>query len=196
VMKSRWLLGSVLLGAPLLFGSPASADVIDLTGGGAGDISIKFNNYESFGNLDASGNLQVGSTNFGTFQVSSIIKDGATLYAAPAIGDTTTPYLLGVFSGITVTSITGAAPNINTGNTGGVFQIFQVTKAQLTSAGLNANNLLTLANSLFNQGTGGYGAAGCAVNTQCYHGITDVGGIDYLDLRGAASGLCSVTCVR
>jgi len=63
-MKSHWFLGSLLLSAPLLFGGPAAAEAIDLTGGGAGDISIKFNNYESlrwthpvgqFGGLDKLG---------------------------------------------------------------------------------------------------------------------------------------------
>jgi hypothetical protein len=177
-MKFRYPLGAMLLVAPLLLGGSAFADVIDLTTDGGGSILIKFNNFESFGNLSSSGALQVGTTNFGVFEVTNITKNGASLYSAPSTSSSG-DYILGVFNGITVTSVGGSGTNLNTGNSGGVFGFYEVSKADLTSHGLNANNIYS---SIFGQGTGGYAAAGCSVNTPCYHGITDVGATDYLNL--------------
>ena len=173
-MKLQYLFGAMALALPLLASVPASADVIDLTANGGGNILIKFNNYASFGNLSGN-NLQVSSTNFGTFQVTSIIQNGKSLYAAPSgSGD----YILGVFSGITVSSISGSPPTVTTGNSGGMFSFYQISQAQLSAHRLDPSNVLS---SVFGQGTGGYAVAGCATNTQCYHGITDVGGTNYLN---------------
>lgn len=166
-MKFRFWIATSCVVAPLVAGTPAFADVIDL-GTAGGRAVMGFNDYESFGNLN-NGNLQIGSTNFGVFEVTSITVNGDSTYA-PGPGG----YLLGVFSGITVSGINGTSPNINTQNTGGTFSIFNVTATQMSTAGQ------TIA-TIFGQGTGGYGAAGCLVNTQCYNGITNVGGTDVLN---------------
>jgi len=165
-----WLAASCLV-APLVAAAPASADVIELGSTGGGQAIFDFHNFESFGNLAAGGKLQIGSTNGGIFEVTAVTVNGDSVYA-PGPGG----YLVGVFSGITVTSISGTAPNINTGNSGGTFSIYEVTGTQLASKGLNINTLLA-------QGTGGYAAAGggCAFNMQCYNGITNVGGTNVLD---------------
>jgi hypothetical protein len=170
-MKFRYSLGAVLLAAPLLAGGPASADIINLAAAGGGQATIDFNNFESFGNLTPGGALQVGSTNFGTFQVTAITVSGSSVF------NSGNPFfLVGVFSDISVASISGSAPNVNTGNSGGTFSIFQVTAAQL------ASRSLTIAN-LFDQGTGGYSIPGCAVDEQCYNGITNVGATDFLNFN-------------
>jgi hypothetical protein len=80
---------------------------------------------------------------------------------------------VGVFSGIRVTSI--GAGGLETGNSGGVFSLYEVTSAELSSAGLNIN-------TLFSQGTGGY-TGGCVADTQCYNGITNVGATDVLNFE-------------
>lgn len=180
-MKFRYQLGPILVAAPLLLGGPAFADVLNLTSDGGGPIQIKFNDFESFGNLGPSGAIQVGTTNFGVFEVTSITESGASLYSAPSTSSSG-DYILGVFNGITVTGIGGSGTNFNTGNSGGVFDFYEVSKAELTSHGLGANNIYA---SIFGQGTGGYAAAGagCSVNSLCYHGITDVGATDYLNFR-------------
>jgi hypothetical protein len=67
--------------------------------------------------------------------------------------------LVGVFNGITVSSITPNGGGFVTGNSGGTFSIYAVS---------------ALPN--FGQGTAGYGAGGCAVGGACYNGITNVGG--------------------
>jgi hypothetical protein len=170
-MKFRYSLGAALLAAPLLAGGPAFAGPVDLTSTGSGPASIDFHNFESFGNLTSGGDLQVGSTNFGTFEVTAITVNGTSVFA-PGPG----AFLVGVFSGISVASISGSAPNLNTGNSGGTFSIFEVTAAQLLATGG-----LTIAN-LFTQGTGGYSIPGCAVDEQCYNGITNVvGAKDFLN---------------
>jgi PEP-CTERM motif len=168
-MNFRFWMAAGCVAAPLVAGTPAFADVIDL-GTSGGRAVMGFNDYESFGNLH-NGNLQIGSTNYGVFEVTSITVNGDSTYA-PGPGG----YLLGVFSGITVSGIGGTVPNINTQNTGGTFSIYNVTATQLSTAGQ------TIA-TIFNQGTGGYAAAGgtCAVNMQCYNGITNVGGTNVLD---------------
>jgi hypothetical protein len=178
-MNFHCRLGAMLVAGPLLFGGSAFADVIDLTTGGGGSIQIKFNNFESFGDLGPGGALQVGSTNFGVFEVTSIGQNGLSLYSAPT-ASSSDDYIIGVFNGITVASISGSASNINTGNSGGAFDFYEVSKAELTSHGFNANNIYA---SIFAQGTGGYAAAGggCTTNSLCYNGITNVGATNYLD---------------
>jgi hypothetical protein len=173
-MNFRFLLAAGCVVAPLLASAPAFATP-DLSGGGL--ALIKFNNFESFGNLGAGGVIQPGSTNFGTLQVTSIQVNGVNVLQP-------TDFLVGVFSGITVQTISGAPPNVNTTNSGGTFSIFEVTAAELATKGLTIG-------TLFKQGTNGYGNAGCAVNTQCYNGITNIGGTDILDFAlvpGADAG--------
>jgi hypothetical protein len=174
----------MLVAAPFILGGPAKADIIDLTAGGGGSVQIKFNNYESFGNLGPGGTLQVGSTNFGVFEVTSIVQNGGSLFSAPPLTGpgSTGDYIIGVFSGITVSSISGVSPNLNTGNSGGVFNFYEVTQAELSSGGFNPHNILS---SVFGQGTGGYAAAGggCTTNAQCYNGITNVGAADFLNFK-------------
>jgi hypothetical protein len=169
-MKFRFWIAASCVVTPLVAGTPAFADVIDL-GTTGGRAVMGFNDYESFGNLDGNGNLQRNSTNFGVFEVTSITVNGNSTYA-PGPGG----YLLGVFSGITITAINGTSPNFNTQNSGGTFSIYNVTDTQLSTVGQNIG-------TIFAQGTSGYGSAGggCAVNMQCYNGITNVGGTNVLD---------------
>lgn len=175
-MRFRHLLGAMALMAPVLVGSSASAAVIDLANGSGGTAIIKFNNFETFGNLDGSGNLQVGSTNYGVLQITSVTVNGLSRYQAPSnlsSGD----FLLGVFSGITASQISGSPTNTNIASTGGVFSIYQVSGPTISGLGYSSPY------GLFAQGTSGYSNASCSTNTQCYHGITDVGATDFLNFK-------------
>jgi hypothetical protein len=167
-MKSRKLLAGITVAAAVLAGGPAFADAIGdlLTSQGPGPATIGFSDYEAFGNLGPGPALQVGSTNYGVLDVRSVTVNGNGVFSPSP-----SAYLVGVFSGITVTSIGNGG--LETGNSGGVFSIYDVTSAELASVGLNIN-------TLFSQGTSGY-TAGCVANTQCYNGITNVGGTDVLN---------------
>lgn len=165
-MKIYGRLAMGLIGAAaLLGGSHAHATTVDFSGGG-GPATLDFSNYESFGNLN-NGQIQVGTTNYGTFEVTAATVAGNGIYTPSSTG-----YLVGVFSGITVASIGNGGTT--TGNSGGTFSIYLVTAAELATKGLTIGNL-------FAQGTGGYAAGGCSVNTQCYNGITNVGGTDIIN---------------
>lgn len=166
-MFLRKVLGVAAIASVVMAGH-ARADLIDLTTPGGGTAIIDFHNYESFTNQ-----LNIGSQNYGTFQVTAITVNGNNVFA-PSSG----AYLVGVFNGITVASVSGSAPNINVGNTGGTFNIWQVSSAQLGTVGQTIG-------TLFAQGTGGYAAAGggCAIAMLCYNGITNVGGTDYLNFN-------------
>ena len=167
-MKTRKLLAGVTVAAAVLAGGPAFADALSdlLTSQGPGPATIGFSDYEAFGNLGPGPALQVGSTNYGVLEVRSITVNGNGVFSPSP-----SAYLVGVYSGITVTSIGNGG--LETGNSGGVFSIYDVTSAELGSVGLNIN-------TLFSQGTSGY-TAGCVANTQCYNGITNVGATDVLN---------------
>lgn len=180
-MRLRYLLAAVASMAPLLAAGSASADVVNLTGT-SGTAVIKFNNFESFGNLN-NGQLQQGSVNYGVLQVTSITVNGLSKYSAPSNLTSPSPsgdFILGVFAGITVDTISGSGNNINIANTGGTFNLYEVTGAQISGAGYSSPQ------NLFAQGTAGYAAetsGTCSVNNLCYHGITDVGATDYLNFN-------------
>lgn len=142
--------GAVLLGAA----AAANATTIDL-GGYIGGVQIKFNNYESF--VDSSGNLTstlaTGDQNFGVVQITSISDNNGNTLWNPTLRH---QWVYGVFNGITVSGISATG----TENTGGEFDFYVFTS--------NPNTPQT-------QGTAGYAAAGCALASLCYNGITNVG---------------------
>lgn len=151
VMKLRHLLAGTAGAAALLVGGSAFASAI--FGNASGTINIKFANYESFGNLSSSGNLQVGSTNYGVFEVTSVDStSGTPIWSSGQNGQ----YLVGIFNGITVTSITPSSTGFVTGNSGGTFELYEVS---------------SLPN--FSAGTGGY--CGSGVGSLCYNGISNTG---------------------
>jgi hypothetical protein len=151
-------LGALMAG---ILGLSATVSAQPLTpisfGGYTGTVNLKFQDFETFltpsGGIVSSGSpLAVGDQNVGVFDITSInTPTGQTFFSSGGANG----YLVGVFNGITVTSTTPTS----TGNSGGTFQIYQVS---------------SLPN--FSQGTGGYTAAGCAVGSLCYNGITNAGG--------------------
>jgi len=134
-----------------------------------GPIAIKYRNFESF--LDASGKVTTsitpGGTNFGVFAITSIERDDGVIAPALWSAGQNGLFLNGVFGGIKVDTVTGVAPNINTANLNGQFQVWGST------AGFNAA-----------QGTGGYAAAGggCVIGAMCYNGVTNGGAALFLQL--------------
>ena len=161
-MKFRHLLAGATAAAALLIGgvpafaSPYSINLGSFSGGG---IQLKFNNFESFLNStgQVTSSLAVGDQNFGVINVTQIL-DGSGSTGLWSNGGSN-GYLVGVFNGITVSSITPNGSGEITNNSGGTFEIFHVQ---------NAPN--------FSSGTSGYTAAGCVIGSLCYNGISNVAG--------------------
>lgn len=139
--------------------SPVAAETIPLLDGYTGPIAIKFQNYESF----TASALAPGVQNFGVFTVTSILAQASS--GAVANGETiwspnttSVPQIAGIFNNITIKSITPVAGGDTIQNTGGNFSLYGLSSFPD-----------------FTQGTAGYAAAGCAINTQCYNGISNTG---------------------
>ena len=162
------VIGTAVIASAFVVGH-ARADVVDLTVNGGGTAIIDFSDYESFTN-----GLTPGSQNYGVFEINAITVNGTSVFSAGENGQ----YLAGVFNGITVNTVSGTAPNLNVGNSGGAFQIWQVTGSEIASAGAGLN-----IGNLFAQGSSGYSAATCAIASLCYNGITNVGGSDFLNFK-------------
>jgi hypothetical protein len=152
-------LGTLIAGS-VIAPSSAVAAAIPLLDGYVGPIAFNFTSYESFTGTSP---LAVGDQNYGTFSVSSIQAEGSfgSIFPGETIWSAggSNGQLVGVFNAITVKSITPITGGATIQNTGGAFELFNVP---------NFPN--------FGQGTTGYANAGCAVNTLCYHMITDVTG--------------------
>lgn len=172
-MKARNLLVGAAVAA-LVAGSSGTASAIPIDlGGYNGKIQIIFQNFENF---TGNGALQVSNSNYGILQVTSILDASSKiLYQAPLVPSAANPLIVGVFSGIHVGSVTATSAEADKA---GAFSFYDVTNP--------ANDFGTIAN----QGTAGYTAAGCAVNQQCYHNITDQGYDNILNMSlvpGASS---------
>lgn len=137
---------------------PALADPINLDGY-SGPLTIKFQNYESFGDLADNGSLQVGSTNFGVFQITSITAGlgGSLPFGTPLWSPGgANGFLVGTFDNIKVSGILPAGGGgFDTENTGGNFALYQVA-----------------AFPNFALGTGAFTKGGCANTAGCYTGIS------------------------
>lgn len=175
-MKSRNLLagtGFAALTLAACIGSALAAP-IDL-GGYTGPVTIKFSNYESFTVTPGANGPVTSSYNFGVFEITSILDNNQNIiYQAPLANQisASNPLIVGVFSGIHVDSVSGGIAL----NSGGVFSLYQDTSTTFAT--------------IAGQGTGGYAAASCLVNTQCYNGITNEGYDNILNLElvpGASS---------
>ncbi|MGC2414030.1 MAG: PEP-CTERM sorting domain-containing protein [Stellaceae bacterium] len=152
-MKVRHLLAGTALATTLAFAAaPAMATPIDISSF-TGIVTIGFGNFESF---TGKSGLAVGSDNYGIITVNSISDPlNNNLWVPGKDGQ----FLAGVFSGVTVQSITATTSGFKTRASGGHLDIYM----------LSANPNAAL-------GTSGYTGIGCAVDTQCYNGITNVGG--------------------
>jgi MYXO-CTERM domain-containing protein len=162
-LKATLAFGALMAGILGLSGTASALPAITLPTNTT--VNFKFTNYETF--LNSSGavvspgsSLAVGDTNAGVFNVTSIINPstGANLWTQNQSG---TGYLVGVFNGITVSSITSTSSGFSIGNRGGTVSLYQVSSLPDFAAG-----------------TGGYAAGGCAVGGSCYAGITN--GTPYL----------------
>jgi len=175
-MTSRtYLAGTAVAALIAVFGGTAAmAAPVDF-GGYTGPVAIKYSNFESFtGNLatvpGSGGALgpTVGSQNFGIFNVTGAFANGT----GNNILNLGTFSYLGVFDGISTTSINGFANASGTGwnstTTGGSFQLWQVPNSTIAAfpGGLAG---------IENQGLAGYGVCG-GTNTLCYNGITNAAG--------------------
>jgi hypothetical protein len=157
------LAATIALGA-LVAGVAASpslavAGTIPFLDNYTGPIAIKFMSFESF----SSTTLAPGVTNFGVFTVSAInaaansgpITAGQTIWSPGEFSSV--PQIAGIFSGITISSITPVSGGDTIQNTGGSFALY---------------GLSSFPN--FPQGTGGYAAGGCSTsNPTCYNGISN-----------------------
>ncbi len=176
-MKSRNLLAGTAAAALTLGACIGSAQAIPIDlGGYSGPIIIKFSNLESFTSAPSTATGPVvGSSNFGVFEITSISDNlNNVLYTAPnAVTpiSASNPLIVGVFSGIHVDANVAG----HTFNSGGVFSLYDDT----------TNNGITSFSQIAGQGTGGYAAAGggCAINMQCYNGITNKGYDNILNLK-------------
>ena len=162
-MKLQKLLaGTALTSAILVVSGLAAiaAPIVDLNGY-TGTVDFNFANYESFlvdGAVTST--PAVGAQNFGVFDVFSITNPGAT----STFFSSGKNLLVGVFNGINVTGISGSGSSVKTTNTGGVFQLYEVSKSAFLAAGG------------FGQGLSGYANASCALGTLCYNGVTNTAG--------------------
>lgn len=166
----RKLLAGTAMATALTFVglAPALAASIPL-GGYTGPIMIKFSNFESFtgnGSPDTPGN-----NNFGIFEVTTIEEpNGTILYQAPLGTPTASnPLIVGLFSGIDVSSATGVPPTETVFATGGTFNLYDDTTTPF--------------GTISAEGVAGYTSGGClGVNTQCFNLITNQGFNDILNL--------------
>jgi len=154
----RWLAGTALATMVTLGGAgSALADPISLMGY-TGPLTIKFTNYESFSGLGDNGALQVGTTNFGVFEITSInAGNGGTLPAGTPLWSPggSNGFLVGTFDNITISGIIPNGGGFQTQNTGGNFAIYQ-----------------TAALPDFTLGTSAFTVGGCANAAGCYTGIS------------------------
>jgi hypothetical protein len=170
-MKSKLL--ALLVGTAASFGAAAAPSFsLNSYAGWDGSFSIKLAGYESF-----TSGLAVGSQNFGVLKVTSILSgDGNhTLWTDGQGGAEIT----GIFSGIQISALNGFGNVAQVLSTGGLSSFFINPFGSLlsTTGGLG-----------FSQGLGGYAAAGaCAVNQNCYNGISNVaGGASFLTTKWVA----------
>jgi hypothetical protein len=175
-LKATLALGALMAGILGLSGAVSAQPLSPIALPTNTPVNFKFENFETFltpsgGVVSPGSSLAIGDTNVGVFNVTSIINanTSATLWTPGMNG---TGNLVGLFNGITVSSITPTSTGFSIGNTGGTVSLYQVS---------------TLPS--FTQGTSGYTAGGCAVGGSCYNGITNVGGTPYLtfDLTPSAS---------
>lgn len=160
-MKSK-LLAIALASSASIGAIAAPAFTYNTFAGWDHTFSIKVRGYESF-----TAALAVGAENFGVLQISTIYDNNNNVMWTSGQGGAE---ITGVFSGIKVTSVTGAPGNFTVGSTGGTASFFINSAGSFNAAGQ------------FSQGLGGYAAATCAVNTNCYNGISNViGGGSFLD---------------
>ena len=166
-MKLRLL--AMALGAAVSFSAAATPAIFTTFPNWNGAFSIKFAGFESF-----TAGLTVGSENYGVLQVTSILDNHNNVMWANGKGG---QEITGVFSGITVSSITPAGTaSALINSTGGLASFFLNSAGSLNSTGTGSY-------VGFDQGTTGYTTGGCtAVNTLCYNGITNKGGTDILDV--------------
>lgn len=163
------LAGAAVATALLMAGTPpANAGPEIPLGGYTGPVTLKFYNYESFISTAGTcgttptvscvgGAPAIGDVNFGIFELTSIQAGIQTLWSSGTGGQ----YLLGVFSGITVSGITNpGGSSERTTNTGGTFNLYMVP----TADGL-----------FVDPGLAGYTTGGCndLAGLACYNGITN-----------------------
>lgn len=163
-MKTKATIAATGLVLSLLATTATAVPTFNLAGDYTGEIEIKFANFESFSNLGANGEIQPGSVNFGTLEITSIQDPagGNQLWNSGAQG----AELTGVFRDITVQSVTPTAGGVDILSTGGLLDVYINPLGSFAAAGG------------FAQGLGGYGAGGCGVGGACYDGISNVVGGD------------------
>lgn len=157
-MKSKLL--ALVLGAAAFAASAAPTfSFKNVPAGWDGTFQIKLNGFESF-----TDGLNPGSINYGVLKITSIVTadgNGTVLWADGDNGAEIT----GVFNSITVTAL---IPNGVGGGTllatGGLANFYINNVGSYAAAGGGA------------QGSTGYSDAGCAINTLCYDGISNVAG--------------------
>lgn len=177
-MNFKALVATVGLALGVTAIDATAAPVFSLRNSYAGDVEIKYTNFESF-----TGGLSIGSVNFGTIKITSI-NDGAGSTTVWGDGDNAAE-LTGVFGGIVVNTIT---PGV-----GGLFQVDSIggfLDVYINPVGTFATTG-AVGNQGFAQGLGGYAAAGggCVIGGLCYNGISNVaGGGLLLSLKWVVAG--------
>ncbi len=162
-MKLRLL--AVAVGAAISF-SASAAPIFSLNtfAGWDGSFAIKLTGYEAF-----TGPIAPGSENFGVLDITTILdNNNNTMWQKGQDGAEIT----GVFSNILITSATDIGPGSIVLATGGIASFFINPIGSLNSA----TGIFTPGQTGFQQGLGGYANAGCAPNTVCYNGISNVVG--------------------
>lgn len=160
--------------------SASAIPSFSLRNGYTGLIEIKYQNFESF---TGNGTVSPGDVNFGVFKVTSVtalenkgtVSFGDTVWADGDNG----AEISGIFSGITVKTVTPIAGGFYVDSTGGLLNAYINPLGSFSAAGGFAQGTVT-----------GYTDAGCLTGGTCYDGISNVvGGGSFLDLAFAAVGI-------
>lgn len=162
-MKMKATIAATGLALGMLATTANAMPNFELAGGYTGEIEIKFNNMESFTNLGPNGEIQTGSINFGTLQITSVENPslGSQLWNTGVLG----AELTGVFRDITVKTVSPVFAGVDILSTGGVLDIYINPLGSFAAEGG------------YTQGLGGYLSGGCAaVGGACYNGISNIAG--------------------
>lgn len=138
-----------------------AAPIFTLTGGFAGDVVIKLQNFESF-----TGALAPGSENFGILRITTI--EAADASGPVWVHGQNGAEITGIFRDIIVVATAPVGTGLNVKSTGGLLDLYINPVGALAVAGGPG------------QGIGGYAAAGggCVPGstTPCYNGISNAAG--------------------
>lgn len=158
------LVTALALVASIAGSNAIAAPVFSLTGGYAGPIVIRFQDWES-----VLPGLAVGAENFGILRITAIEDtSGNSIW----IQGGTNGFLAGIFNDLIIQSVAPSGAGVRAQATGGHLAIYSSNTAPVPTQGLS-----------------GYAAAGCLPGDLCYHTISDNAGGDLFLALDFVSGV-------